>query len=111
LRDIAESQAIAGEIPMALGTVAMIERDFEKGEGFRRVAYAQADAGDATNALSWGATQGRSLSNGYALLGIAEGLLERVRPSPARFGYWWRSGDRSHHDLAGRRALALCSRK
>ena len=83
--------ARAGDIAGALRT-APLKREFMKRSAFRGIAAAQAMAGDVRGALLLANSQRASLVKSYALLGVAEGILERIGyevPQPVGPGRCW----------------------
>ncbi len=81
-RDIAVAQAAAGDLQGAIRTVDMIQDvRFEyvlSGSAARWVVGAQAKRGDVRAALEWADNQKSAARKALALLGVAEGILERV---------------------------------
>jgi hypothetical protein len=78
-QDIARAQAKAGDAAGALQTASTIEDPSDKARAWREIAKVQAKVGDTQGALSWGAAESQDFLKANALLGVAEGILERVQ--------------------------------
>lgn len=86
---IAEAQAKAGNFDAALQTIRSANaRVLVYSRSLREIATQQAKAGDATAAAAWARLEGDPMARAAALLGVAEGILERLEeeaksdPSP-----------------------------
>jgi len=80
LERIAWTQVAANDVPAALQTASKLPDSPRRGGTLRHMAKLEAQAGDAASALSWASTRGSPRLEAAALLGIAEGLIERARP-------------------------------
>lgn len=78
LEDIVAMQIEMGDLQRAVQTAISIREDSEGANTMRKVARAQARARDVRGALSWSLKQTASNRKALALLGIAEGTLERL---------------------------------
>ncbi|MBI2956262.1 MAG: hypothetical protein HYY26_03000 [Acidobacteria bacterium] len=65
-----------GEYAIALKVLSSVEDLTERVDFAREIAYVQAKAGHADETLVWALAEPSSLARAYALLGLAEGLLE-----------------------------------
>ena len=77
LSRIAVAQATDGDFQSALQTAASIQKDATKAAALRSIAEAQAKAGYAKNALAWAEKEPSPLLKTHALLGAANGIMER----------------------------------
>lgn len=68
-----------GELEPALQMARRIDMTEPAGRAMRKVAQAQVSRGDENGALAWAAVEKGSLQKAYALLGIAEGILDKER--------------------------------
>jgi tetratricopeptide (TPR) repeat protein len=81
LQEVSEAQAEAGDRAVALTTVrrAMAIDGPLDGETMRAVACASSELGDARGALEWVKARSTPATKSRALLGVAEGMLPKVR--------------------------------
>ncbi|MEE9233962.1 MAG: tetratricopeptide repeat protein [Candidatus Acidoferrales bacterium] len=89
LVEVATAQAKAGDFDAALQTLRSANaRMLVYAQTLREIATQQAKAGDATAAAAWARLEGDPMARAAALLGVAEGILERLEeeaksdPSP-----------------------------
>jgi len=81
LNSVVLIQTEIGDVPGALHIAGGLPNATLRAGALEKIAKIQAQAGDPTGALSWVAAQTEPLLGASALLGVAEGLIERVRPS------------------------------
>jgi tetratricopeptide (TPR) repeat protein len=78
LEEIALAQAKAGDFAAALQNAASVGRRLQIYVLLRRIATEQAKAGDVEEALAWARKEDSPERKTWALVGVAEGLLERT---------------------------------
>ena len=89
-RDIAVAQAAGRDVKGALQTAAAIRDDFLDsaltGDALRAIAAIQTATGDARGALGWASIQTAPAAKSLALLGVGEGMLNRLGVGRPRQG-------------------------
>ena len=78
LAEIVEAQATRGDIKSAILLADSLDkkRAFEKAPALRAIAAARVKAGESQQPYDWALAQPTPIEKSYALLGVAEGLLE-----------------------------------
>jgi hypothetical protein len=80
---IAYQQAKSGDVKGAMGTLEEHLKGWNHQQALQRalqsIGYAQAERGEVKEALTWAKELTAPEAKGYALLGVAEGMLEKAK--------------------------------
>lgn len=77
LHGIALSQTRAGDIPGSLATASVIGSEVSRAKAYKEIAAAQTQRGDMEKARLWINKLASPIEKTSALLGVANGLLEK----------------------------------